>query len=111
VQPELVVGTGSRETGLSWRGIRENKGGGDRPDLGCLFELSDGRKGAVQALGNTFGTSIARHTSMAGDDRTGANSSGEFLYINGDHLKDLDRVCIYAFIYEGVANWGKLTAS
>jgi tellurite resistance protein TerA len=48
---------------------------------------------------------------MAGDDRTGANSSGEFLYINGDHLKDLDRVCIYAFIYEGVANWGKLTAS
>ena len=24
-------------------------------DLGCLFEMKDGRKGAVQALGNAFG--------------------------------------------------------
>lgn len=77
-------------------------------DLGCLFELSDGHKGAVQALGNTFGDfNRAPYIHMAGDDRTGANSSGEFLYINGDHLKDLQRVCIYAFIYEGVANWGQ----
>ncbi len=77
-------------------------------DLGCLFELSDGRIGAVQALGNTFGDfDRAPYIHMAGDDRTGASSSGEFLYINGDHLKDLHRVCIYAFIYEGVANWGQ----
>ena len=25
-------------------------------DLGCLFELKDGQKGAVQALGNAFGS-------------------------------------------------------
>ncbi len=24
-------------------------------DLGCLYELKDGKKGAVQALGNSFG--------------------------------------------------------
>jgi tellurite resistance protein TerA len=25
-------------------------------DLGCLYELNDGRKGVVQALGNSFGS-------------------------------------------------------
>lgn len=77
-------------------------------DLGCLVEMTDGRKTAVQALGETFGSySQPPYIYMAGDDRTGANASGEFLYINGDHLKDLKRVCIYAFIYEGVVNWAQ----
>ncbi|MDR1462206.1 MAG: TerD family protein, partial [Azoarcus sp.] len=77
-------------------------------DLGCLFELSNGEKGAVQALGNTFGSyDRPPYIHMAGDDRTGASASGEFLYINGDHLKDIKRICIYAFIYEGAANWGQ----
>ena len=77
-------------------------------DLGCLFEMTDGTKSTVQALGETFGCyERAPFIHMAGDDRTGANESGEFLYINGDHLKDLKRICIYAFIYEGVANWGQ----
>jgi len=77
-------------------------------DLGCLYEMADGTKSAVQALGETFGDyERAPFINMAGDDRTGANEHGEFLYINGDHLKDLKRICIYAFIYEGVANWGE----
>ncbi len=84
-----------------------SKGGIDL-DLGCLFEMADGQKGAVQALGNTFGSfNTPPYIHMAGDDRTGANASGEFLYINGDHLKQLRRICIYAFIYEGAANWGQ----
>lgn len=77
-------------------------------DLGCLFEMTDGQKGAVQALGNSFGAfDSPPYIHMAGDDRTGANASGEFLYINGDHLKDIRRVCIYAFIYEGATNWAQ----
>lgn len=73
--------------------------------------MTNGEKSAVQALGETFGCYDAPpYIHMAGDDRTGANASGEFLYINGDHLKDLKRVCIYAFIYEGVANWGQADA-
>lgn len=28
--------------------------------LGCLYELNDGRKGAVQALGNAFGSLLIR---------------------------------------------------
>ncbi len=77
-------------------------------DLGCLFEMSDGAKGAVQALGGHYGHfDRPPYIHMTGDDRTGSNSSGEFLYINGDHLGALRRVCIFAFIYEGVANWGQ----
>ena len=81
-------------------------GGGSKKgidlDLGCLFEMVDGHKGTVQALGNAFGSyDLPPYVHMAGDDRTGANASGEFLYINGNHLKQLHRICIYAFIYEG----------
>jgi tellurite resistance protein TerA len=77
-------------------------------DLGCLFEMADGSKSVVQALGNQYGAfNSSPYIHMAGDDRTGANVTGEFLYINGDHLRDLKRVCIFAFIYEGVASWGQ----
>ena len=44
---------------------------------------------------------------MAGDDRSGQSANGEFLYINGDKLQHIKRICIYAFIYEGVANWAQ----
>jgi uncharacterized protein involved in tellurium resistance len=75
-------------------------------DLGCLFELSDGRKGAIQALGEAFGMydqpPYIRHL---GDDRTGAVSEGEFIKVNGQHVQELKRILFYAFIYEGVANW------
>ncbi len=75
-------------------------------DLGCLFELKDGRKGAVQALGNSFGNfDNAPYIFLDGDDRTGANSNGENLFINGNKIKEIKRVLIYTFIYEGAANW------
>ncbi|MDD2711835.1 MAG: TerD family protein [Simplicispira sp.] len=77
-------------------------------DLGCLFELTDGKRSVVQALGNTFGAyDQPPYIHMAGDDRSGHNAEGEFLYINGDQLQHIQRICIYAFIYEGVANWAQ----
>ncbi|MCL2160420.1 MAG: TerD family protein [Betaproteobacteria bacterium] len=80
-------------------------------DLGCLFELADGSKGAVQALGNSFGAyDYEPYIHLAGDDRTGASASGEFLYINGDHLPKFRRICVFAFIYEGIANWSQADA-
>ena len=83
-------------------------GGGIDLDLGCLFELSDGTRSVVQALGNTFGAfDQAPYIHMAGDDRSGTSANGEFLYINGDKLQHIKRICIYAFIYEGVANWAQ----
>lgn len=81
-------------------------------DLGCLYELKDGRKGAVQALGNAFGSlNNPPFVSLDGDDRTGAAAAGENLRINGDRLSDIKRVLVYTFIYEGVANWKQADAT
>ncbi|MCI7441961.1 MAG: TerD family protein [Clostridium sp.] len=75
-------------------------------DLGCLFELKDGRKGAIQALGNSFGSyDTAPYIVLDGDDRTGANANGENIFINGDKIKEIKRILVYTFIYEGAANW------
>lgn len=81
-------------------------------DLGCLFELKDGRKGAVQALGNAFGTlNGPPFIALDGDDRTGAALSGENLRINGNQIAEIKRVLVYTFIYEGIANWQQADAT
>jgi tellurite resistance protein TerA len=75
-------------------------------DLGCMFELTDGRKGLVQALGNAWGDyEGAPYMKLDADDRTGASSTGENLYINGDQFAQIRRAIIFTFIYEGVPNW------
>lgn len=85
-----------------------NDSGGIDLDLGCLFELNTGDKGCIQALGNSFGffdqPPFILHS---GDDRTGAWSEGENIRINGQELPLIKRILIYAFIYEGVANWSQ----
>lgn len=87
--------------------ISDQKGGeGIDLDLGCLFELTDGSKGAVQALGNAFGNlNEAPFVSLDGDDRTGASAEGETLRINGNMIANIKRILVYTFIYEGAANW------
>ncbi|MBQ7561018.1 MAG: TerD family protein [Synergistaceae bacterium] len=75
-------------------------------DLGCLFELKNGLKGSVQALGETFGSlDNVPYIALDGDDRTGASEGGETLRINGAKISQIKRVLIYTFIYEGIANW------
>ncbi len=77
-------------------------------DLGCLYELKNGQKGCVQALGNSFGSFRSfPYIELDGDDRTGSVSSGENLRINGNMIKDIKRILVYSFIYEGVANWSQ----
>ena len=84
---------------------RKRSGGIDL-DLGCMFELADGRKGLVQALGNAWGDyEGAPWMKLDADDRTGASSTGENLYINGDQFAQIRRAIIFTFIYEGVPNW------
>ncbi len=80
-------------------------------DLGCLFELKNGQKGAIQALGNSFGTlNQPPYIALDGDDRTGAAEAGENLRINGNKLSEFKRILVYTFIYEGVANWKQADA-
>jgi tellurite resistance protein TerA len=94
---------------LNWsRGRKGFFGGGSAIDLdlGCLFELADGRKGVVQALGNAFGSfHQPPHIALSGDDRTGDVSAGETMRINGAHWAQIRRIAVFANIYDGVPNW------
>jgi tellurite resistance protein TerA len=75
-------------------------------DLCALFELTDGRKGVVQALGNAFGSlHQPPYIHLDGDDRTGAVSTGENLTINLDHARELRRVVIFVTIYSGASSF------
>lgn len=85
-----------------------NNSSGIDLDLGCLFELTTGEKGAIQALGNSFGSlQHPPYIELDGDDRTGTVSGGENLRINGEKVANIKRILVYAFIYEGVSNWSE----
>jgi tellurite resistance protein TerA len=73
-------------------------------DLGCLYELADGRKGVIQALGNQFGDlDRPPYIFLDGDDRSGASSGGENLYVNLAHAGEIRRVLVFACIYQGAS--------
>jgi len=83
-------------------------------DLACLYEYTDGSKGVVQALGNAFRD---EHTFgpepicwLDGDDRTGARTGGENLFVDLRHIQAVRRILVFAFIYEGVPNWAAADA-
>ncbi len=81
-------------------------------DLCALFELADGRKGVVQALGNAFGAlHQPPYILLDGDDRTGAVSTGENLTVNLDHSQELKRLVIFVTIYEGARSFADLNAT
>lgn len=75
-------------------------------DLGCFVKLKNGDIHALQPLGRRFGDlnqePFVKHS---GDDRTGANSSGENLNINGTNWDQIQKVLVYTYIYEGVPAW------
>ncbi len=77
-------------------------------DLGAFVEDIHGNITAVQALGNTFGDyEYFPYVKLLGDDRTGAVTDGEWIDINGSMWPEIHRILIYAFIYEGTANWAE----
>lgn len=111
------TGLGEILVNLSWnskpvnQGLFSGRNSGIDLDLGCLFELNDGRKGAVQALGNAFGSLIyPPFIALDGDDRTGNSIGGENLRINGNMISQIRRILVYTFIYEGIANWQQADA-
>ena len=81
-------------------------------DLCALYELTDGRKGVVQALGNAFGD-LHRppYILLDGDDRTGAMANGENLTVNLDHKNDFRRLLVFVTVYEGARSFADLHAT
>ena len=104
--PNDSAGSGGGGFFATLRNKATGKSGGIDLDVGCLYEMDNGRKGAVQALGNAFGDFRDEpFIQLMGDDRTGSVSDGEWLRINGKEWRKMRRVLIYAFIYEGAPNW------
>lgn len=85
------------------------RGGAIDLDLACLYELINGAKGIVQAMGNAFrGQHLVGDDPICwldGDDRSGTNTAGENLFINLKYLPLIKRILVFTFIYEGVPNW------
>ncbi|MEV6054797.1 TerD family protein [Streptomyces sp. NPDC052107] len=113
--------SGAMRVNLNWQMRKQPSGWGSRwgggrgeidLDLCALYELTDGRKGVVQALGNAFG-SLHRppYIHLDGDDRTGALASGENLTVNLDHRQDFRRILVFVTIYEGASSFADLHAT
>jgi len=121
LKKQAATGLGEILVNLNWNAKPVKKGflaslmsgsGGIDLDLGCLYELKDGSKGTVQALGNAFGSlQKPPYIALDGDDRTGAVATGENLRINGNEIAKIKRILVYTFIYEGVANWQQADAT
>ncbi|UYQ60715.1 TerD family protein [Streptomyces peucetius] len=115
--------SGAMRVNLNWRVRKQFQGWGAKLgravamhgdldlDLCALYELSDGRKGVVQALGNAFGAlDRPPFIHLDGDDRTGG-TPGENLTVNLDHRQDIRRVVIFVTIYEGARSFADLDAT
>lgn len=106
VNLQWTSGATPQKKGLFGR-LAGGGGGGVDLDLACLWEFSDGSKGVVQALGNAFqapyrGAPIIR---LDGDDRSGAATGGENMFIDLSRVNEIRRILVFTFIYEGVPNW------
>ncbi len=79
-------------------------------DIGCLYEMKDGTRGAIQAFGEKFGTyDAAPFMSLSGDERTGdAEGQDEYILVNGAHWDKITRILVYIYIYDGAVNWKQI---
>jgi tellurite resistance protein TerA len=79
-------------------------------DIGCLYELADGTRGAIQAFGEKFGSfSKPPYMQLSGDERTGnADGHDEFILVNGKHWNEIKRVLVYIYIYDGAPRWSEI---
>ncbi len=116
--------SGAMRVNLNWQVHKQFSGWGSKRgravamhadldlDLCALYELADGRKGVVQALGNAYGAlHQPPYIHLDGDDRTGATASGENLTVNLDHQKDFRRILVFVTIYEGARSFADLHAT
>ena len=92
-------------------------------DLGCFYELRNGKKMLIDGLQFSHGRGGDRHHmtrqgcyDMApyiwhqGDDRGDGTSSGETILVNPVGINEIKRIVVYTFIFEGVAKWSETNA-
>ncbi len=116
--------SGALRVNLNWQVHKQFQGWGQKLgralalhgdldlDLGALFELADGSKGVVQALGNSFGSlHQPPFIQLDADDRTGSRAAGENLTVNLDHKDAFRRILVFVTIYEGARSFANLHAT
>ena len=92
-------------------------------DLGCFYEMRDGKKMLIDGLQFSHGRGGDRHHVTRqgcydhapyiwhqGDDRGGGASSGEIILVNPNGVSQINLIIVYTFIYEGVAKWSETNA-
>lgn len=92
-------------------------------DLGCFYELRNGKKMLIDGLQfsqNRGGrrdqvTNQGCYTQVPyiwhhGDDRGTSASSGENISVNPQGINQIKRMVIYTFIFEGAAKWSDTNA-
>ena len=106
-QPVHVNLNWNQQGGTRKRGFLS--GGSSAPDLdlGCMWERKDGTKGVIQPLGNRFGSRTEPpFIFLDKDDRSGAASDGENLYVI--RPSEIRRVMVFAWIYEGANDFSSV---
>ncbi|MFI6173052.1 TerD family protein [Nocardia sp. NPDC051052] len=94
---------------LNWTGAAapaprrfgKRKSAGLDLDLCCLWEMTDGTKGAISPLDSFGSLRKAPFIQLDQDDRTGAVATGENLDINLDHTAKFRRILVFASLYAG----------
>lgn len=112
-------GFGTISIGAAWDNIIVQEGGffarlfkkvrkvGVDVDLGCLYELQNGQRGAIQAFGDMYGDFDGEpFIQLSGDERTGdAEGHDEKILVNGAKWPEIKRILVYVYIYDGVPDW------
>ena len=96
-----------QESGFFGKMFKKARKVGVDLDLGCLYELKDGTRGAIQAFGEKFGSfDDAPYFALSGDERTGdAEGEDEYILINGQKWDEIEKFVIYIYIYEGAGDF------
>lgn len=109
------------EIGLAWDNLRVEKEhnfikkmfkkkvikAGIDLDLGCLYQLKNGVRGGMQALGDLHGSLQQEpYIALSRDERTGdAEGEDEYILVNGAHWEEIQKILIYVYIYDGARDW------
>lgn len=100
-----------REAGLLGKIISTATNQGVDLDIGCLYEMADGARGAIQAFSDGKFGAIDQppYMKLLRDDKKG-NRRGfnEQISISAKHWDQIKRVLVYVYIYDGAPNWAAL---
>lgn len=79
-------------------------------DLGVMYELADGTRGALQALGTGNGAhDTPPYIVLSHDERSGlSDDDDEYICVNGQKWAHIKRLLVYTYIYAGAVDWAQV---